>query len=80
MTDAELQALNRAWSDPPGLAGWLRHVEHKSIGRRYIATAFAFFLLGGILAALLRLQLSRPDNTILTPDLYNVIFTTHGLP
>src|SRR5690349_1077959 len=70
--------LERTWADPPGLYGWLTHVDHKSIGRRYLATAFAFFLLGGILAALMRLQLSRPGNTVLGPDLYNQIFSTHG--
>src|SRR4029078_3910677 len=45
---------------------------------RYLVTAFAFFLIGGVLAALMRLQLSRPDNTFLDPDLYNQIFSTHG--
>jgi len=78
MTAGELEALNRTWSDPPGFASWFRHVDHRTIGRRYLVTAFGFFLLGGILAALMRLQLSRPDNTIITPDLYNQIFTTHG--
>jgi len=58
--------------------GWLKHVDHKSIGRRYLVTAFGFFLIGGILAALMRIQLSRPDNTFIGPDLYNEIFTTHG--
>src|SRR4051812_45599940 len=43
-----------------------------------IITAFIFFLLGGILAALMRLQLSRPDNGFLGPDRYNQIFTMHG--
>ena len=56
--------------------GWFTHVDHKSIGRRYLVTAFAFFLLGGVLAALMRLQLSRPDNTVprpgsLQPDLHH---------
>ena len=68
--------LERTWKDPSGFPGWLTHVDHKSIGRRYLVTAFAFFLLGGVLAALMRLQLSRPDNAILGPDLYNQIFTT----
>ena len=70
--------LERTWADPRGFAGWFTHVDHKSIGRRYLVTAFVFFLLGGVLAALMRLQLSRPDNTLIGPDLYNQIFTTHG--
>jgi heme/copper-type cytochrome/quinol oxidase subunit 1 len=78
VTGAELQALERTWTDPRGCGGWFRHVDHKSIGRRYLITAFGFFLVGGMLAALMRLQLSRPDNTLLGPDLYNEIFTTHG--
>src|SRR4029078_10055946 len=78
LSDDDLQRLERTWRDPVGLLGWFSHVDHKSLGRRYLVTAFAFFLLAGILAALMRLQLSRPDNTVLGPDLYNQIFTTHG--
>ena len=70
--------LEQTWADPPGFTGWWSHVDHKSVGRRYLVTAFAFFLLGGLLAALMRLQLARPDNTLIGPDLYNQIFTTHG--
>ncbi len=70
--------LEATWADPRGFGGWFMHIDHKSIGRRYLVTAFAFFALGGLLAAAMRLQLSRPDNTVIGPDLYNVIFTTHG--
>ena len=73
-----MTSSNRPGPIPQGVYGWFTHVDHKSIGRRYLVTAFAFFLLGGVLAALMRLQLSRPDNTFLGPDLYNQIFTTHG--
>jgi cytochrome c oxidase subunit I len=76
--DGNHQLLERTWAEPRGLYGWLTHVDHKSIGRRYLVTAFGFFLLGGLLAAFMRLQLSRPDNTVLGPDLYNQIFSTHG--
>ncbi|HXD47538.1 MAG TPA: cytochrome c oxidase subunit I [Gemmatimonadaceae bacterium] len=71
-------ALDAAWRDRPGLWGWLTAVDHKSIGRRYIITAFLMFLAGGIEAALMRAQLARPENTLLGPDRYNQIFTTHG--
>src|SRR5205809_4556949 len=74
----DVQRLERTWADPEGLLGWFTHVDHKSIGRRYLVTAFAFFLLAGVLAALMRLQLSRPDNSFLGPNLYNQIFTMHG--
>jgi cytochrome c oxidase subunit I+III len=74
----DLTMLEATWAEPTGVAGWCSHVDHKSIGRRYLVTAFVYFLLGGTLAALMRLQLSRPDNTLIGPDLYNQIFTTHG--
>ena len=70
--------LEATWAEPRGFVGWCTHVDHKSIGRRYLVTAFAYFLVGGALAGLMRLQLSRPDNTWIGPDLYNQIFTTHG--
>ena len=45
---------------------------------RFMVTAFIFFLLGGVLAAMMRLQLIRPENCLMGPDLYNQIFTMHG--
>jgi cytochrome c oxidase subunit I+III len=71
-------ALEKTWRDPPGLVGWLSAIDHKAIGRRYLVTAFAFFVGAGLMAALMRIQLSRPDNTFIGPDLYNQLFTTHG--
>jgi len=70
--------LEQTWGEPPGFWGWFQNVNHKDIGKRYIVTAFLFFLLGGILAVLMRIQLSRPDNNFLGPDKYNQIFTMHG--
>ena len=70
--------LERAWRNPRGFFAWFTHAEHKSLGIRFLVTAFVFFALAGVLAALMRLQLSRPDNNVLGPDLYNQIFTTHG--
>ena len=65
--DADVQRLEATWADPSGVYGWFTHVDHKSIGRRYLVTAFAFFLIGGVLAALMRVQLSRPGNIFLGP-------------
>ena len=79
MSDAEARSwLEKTWSDGKGFLAWFQQVHHTVIGRRYIITAFIFFLLGGILAALMRIQLSRPENHFLGPDLYNQIFTMHG--
>jgi cytochrome c oxidase subunit I+III len=75
---AERRELERTWRGIPGIWGWLSNTNHKDIAMRYIITAFIFFLLGGVEAALMRLQLSRPENNLLGPDLYNQIFTTHG--
>ena len=76
--EAERRELDQTWAARRGVIGWLTTTNHKTIGLRIIFTAFVFFLLGGILAALMRLQLMSPENTVLGPDLYNQIFTTHG--
>src|ERR1043166_7079937 len=80
MTDFELDRarLTKTWAHAPGIIGWLSETDHKKIGLRYIITALCFFTVAGIEAALMRLQLSRPENTLLNPDLYNQIFTMHG--
>ncbi|RKK05520.1 cytochrome c oxidase subunit I [Pseudoroseomonas wenyumeiae] len=70
--------LTRTWRTPAGLLGALSTVDHKIIGRRYIATAFVFLALGGILGLLMRWQLARPEARVIGPDLYNQIFTVHG--
>jgi cytochrome c oxidase subunit I+III len=74
----ERAELERSWSDGAGLWGWLTSVDHKSVAKRYIVTAFGFFILGGLEAALIRIQLARPENRLLGPDAYNQIFSTHG--
>src|SRR4029079_3420685 len=72
------ERLSRTWATPPGLWGLLTTVDAKIIGRRYVATALVFFVLGGILAALIRLQLARPESGLIGPDRYNQIFSMHG--
>jgi cytochrome c oxidase subunit I len=66
------------WADAPGVLGWISTIDHKRVGRRFIGTAFGFFVAGGVLAGLMRLQLSRPDSSLIGPDLYNQLFTVHG--
>jgi len=70
--------LEKTWSDPPGVSGFFSAIDHKTIGLRYLVTAFGFFVAAGLLAALMRMQLSRPENTLVGPDLYNQLFTMHG--
>ena len=76
--ERERRLLERTWAGGRGVIAWLSEVDHKAIGRRFIATAFAFFALAGVLAALMRIQLARPENHFLSPDAYNQIFTMHG--
>jgi cytochrome c oxidase subunit I+III len=75
---ADRASLERVWSTPPGFIGWLTSARHTEVASRYIFTAFAFFALGGVLAALMRLQLAWPELRLIGPDLYNQIFTMHG--
>jgi cytochrome c oxidase subunit 1 len=70
--------LQRLWKASSGFTGWLTAVNHKEIGKRYIATGFIFFLLAGILAILMRIQLMFPENNFLNAEQYNQFFTTHG--
>src|SRR5438046_3865150 len=76
--EKERVELSRTWHEQEGILGRIVSVDHKTIGRRYIITAFIFFFLGGVEALLMRLQLAVPENRILNPDLYNQIFTMHG--
>ena len=73
------EQLNRIWETRPGLFGVLGTVDHKTIGKRYLITAFVFFLLGGLAASVMRWQLSRPEMHLLSPEAYNQLFTMHGV-
>jgi len=77
-TEKERSELARAWRERSGFLGLLASADHKTIGKRYIVTAFGFFVLGGLEALAMRLQLARPENRFLNPDLYDQIFTMHG--
>jgi len=77
-TSDSASRLARTWRQPSGFWGWFSNVHHTAIGTRYMVTAFIFFLLGGVLAAVMRLQLTRPENNVLGPDAYNQFFTVHG--
>jgi hypothetical protein len=61
------RGLPDIWKTPPGLAGWLSTVDYKEIGKRYIVTVFAFLLLGGVEALVMRVQLAQPNERLLTP-------------
>jgi cytochrome c oxidase subunit 1/cytochrome c oxidase subunit I+III len=71
--------LAQIWRTQPGFIGWLSSVDHKEIGKRYLLTAFAFLLVGGLEALVMRAQLAAPNQTLLTPAEYNQLFTMHGV-
>jgi len=56
----------------------LTSTDHKVIGYLYLGTSFAWFLIGGILALLLRAELTRPGMQFLSSEQYNQVFTMHG--
>lgn len=74
--ERKLQAL---WETKPGLLGWISTVDHKEIGIRYIVTAFAFLVTGGIEALIMRVQLAQPEQRWLGPEAYNQLFSMHGI-
>ena len=61
-----------------GLIDYITTVDHKKIGILYIFTAFGIFLLGGVLALLVRAELAQPDLQYMTENTYNQVFTMHG--
>jgi cytochrome c oxidase subunit 1 len=61
-----------------GLAGWITTVDHKRIGLLYLFTALVFFILGGVLALMIRTELALPGGQLLTADQYARTFTLHG--
>jgi cytochrome c oxidase subunit I+III len=71
--------LLNLWRTEAGLIGWLSSVDHKDIGIRYIVTAFAFLIAGGIEALVFRMQLSWSNLHLLTPEQYDQLFTVHGM-
>jgi cytochrome c oxidase subunit 1 len=71
------EALAPSWREGR-VTGWLTTVDHKRIGILYIVTAFFFFFAAGVMAMLMRLQLSQAGNDIITRNDYNQLFTIHG--
>jgi cytochrome c oxidase subunit 1/cytochrome c oxidase subunit I+III len=57
---------------------WVATVDHKRIGILYLLTALVFFGLGGLEAVVMRLQLAQPTSALISPGVYNQLFTMHG--
>jgi cytochrome c oxidase subunit I len=78
-TREQTQRLAETWSRPRTFPGWLADVGHRSVGLRYVLTAGSFFLLAGLSALLMRVQLAVPENHVLSAGRYDQVFTMHGL-
>jgi cytochrome c oxidase subunit I len=63
---------------PRGWLSWLTTTDHKRIGIMYLVATFLFFILGGVEALLMRLQLAQPDNTLIDAPTYNGLVSLHG--
>lgn len=72
------RALARVWAADPRLRGWLTTSNNNDVGTLFLVVATIFFLIGGILAMLIRAQLATPDSAFMEPQVYNQIFTMHG--
>src|SRR5918993_3740466 len=62
-----------------GWRSWVSTVDHKKIGIMYGASSLVFLVIGGLEALIIRSQLAAPDQKLLSADLYNQIFTMHGI-
>jgi cytochrome c oxidase subunit I+III len=72
------EAFNETWDEPSGFPGRLATVDNFRIGVQFLVTSFSFFLVAGLFALLMRVQLARAENTFLGPEAYNRLFTMHG--
>jgi cytochrome c oxidase subunit I len=73
------ELLERVWLERPGVLGWLTTVDHKRIGLLYFWTTLVFFGAGGVEALLMRTQLARPNEHLVSPGFFDELFTTHGV-
>ena len=73
VTTDPLEALEQSWFEPPGLISWFTTVDHKRIGMKYLVTALAFFVFGGIESLILRAQLGGPELHLISPEAYSLV-------
>jgi cytochrome c oxidase subunit I+III len=73
------ERLEHVWHEGSGLSAWVGTVDHKRIGMRYLYTGFGFFVVGGVLAMLMRVQLAAPNLHVVGPATYDELFSMHGV-
>jgi cytochrome c oxidase subunit 1 len=66
-------------SRPTGVLSWIATTDHKRIGILYFWTVLVFFFIGGVESSLIRAQLSQAELSLITPEIYNQMFTMHGI-
>jgi len=77
-TTAAAAPTHAATHEKSGLWSWITTVDHKRIAVLYFFTAFFFFLVGGIEAFVIRLQLAHPNGHVVSAQFYNSLFTMHA--
>src|SRR5437588_712041 len=70
------KAYERGFFSPVTL--WLTTTDHKLIGIMYMTTGFLSFLIGGVLALIMRIQLAQPNLHVIDPEAYNQLVSAHG--
>ncbi|MFI5524582.1 cytochrome c oxidase subunit I [Streptomyces platensis] len=80
VTDTDRAHIGPSRARHPGsvLVDWLTTTDHKKIGHLYLITAFGFFLVGGLLAMVMRAELARPGLQIINAEQFNQAVTMHG--
>ena len=76
ITVSGMQIEERPWLD--ALQRWLTTVDHKRLGILYIAYGLSFLLVAGVEAVIIRIQLMRPHNNFVSPQVFNHMFTMHS--
>ena len=61
-----------------GLLSWVASIDHKQIGIMYLIGTLIYFVIGGLEALMIRAQLAKPGSELLSPEMYNQLFTMHG--
>lgn len=74
---AQEERLLKAWAAPKGWRYW-SEVNNTEVGLWYTGAAFIFFLFAGLLALVMRVQLAKPNNDLVSAQLYDQLFTMHG--
>ncbi len=74
----QVAQFEETWGQGKGFVNWISVVSNQPLGKRFMVTSFGFFVAGGVLALMMRLQLAVGENDLIGPQMYNQIFTMHG--